>query len=73
MTNKVYDVLKLLGLIVLPIVEFITTILKIWNVPYTEQITATLIAFNVLIGALVVIANKIYNSKLESDGDDDGI
>lgn len=73
MNNKVYDVLKIIGLVILPIIEFITTILKIWNIPYTEQITATLIAFNVLVGALVVIANKIYKANIESDGDNNGI
>ncbi len=64
MNNKLYDWLKIISLIFLPIAELITAILQIWNVPYTQQITATLVAINTCLGAIVVIANKIYSNKL---------
>ena len=43
MSNKTYDLLKNLCLIVIPLIAFISTLCGIWNVPYTEQITGTLV------------------------------
>ncbi len=44
MKNTTYDNLKMIALIVAPIMTFIATILKIWNVPYSTQILSTLSA-----------------------------
>ena len=42
MTNKTYDVLKNISLLAVPVLAFLASLCTIWNVPYTEQITATL-------------------------------
>ena len=61
--DKFYDALNIVAKIVAPAATFISAILAIWNVPYTEQITATLGAFDVFIGAVVVVLKANYNKK----------
>lgn len=60
MSNKTYDTLKLIALLVLPIGTFISTFFDIWAIPYSAQIQQTFIALDVLCGALVTIANEMY-------------
>lgn len=63
MKNITYDRLKNIALIIAPILTFIATLLKIWDVPYSSQILATLSALDVLIGAIVTIAKELYEKK----------
>lgn len=63
MKNTTYDNLKMIALIVAPIMTFIATILKIWDVPYSTQILATLSAIDVLVGAIVTISKELYEKK----------
>lgn len=63
MTNKTYDTLKLIALLVLPIGTFVSTIFHIWGIGYAEQIQQTFIALDVLCGAIVTIAKQIYDSR----------
>lgn len=52
--NRVYDVLKWIGLIACPaLAVFVQAIGPAWGVPCTEQIVLTLNAFGALIGALI--------------------
>ena len=67
MSNKTYDLLKTLCLVVIPVMAFISTLCEIWHVPYTEQITGTLVAVETLLGALVKIANVNYNKAKEEE------
>ena len=67
MSNRTYDILKTISLIAVPIVAFISALCTIWNVPHSEQITATLTAVDTLLGALVVILAKEYNKPLDID------
>ncbi len=62
-SNKVYDVLNIIAKIVAPAITFVSAILTIWHIPYTPQITATLGAFDVFIGALVVALKANYDKK----------
>jgi len=59
--DKVYDILKLIATLIAPAVTFISALLIIWNVPYTEQITASLAALTTLINALVAIFKAKYD------------
>lgn len=63
MKNITYDRLKNIALIIAPVLTFIATLLKIWNVPYSSQILATLSALDVLIGAIVTISKELYEKK----------
>lgn len=67
MSNKTYDFLKNLCLIVIPLIAFISTICGIWNVPYTEQITGTLVALETFLGALVKISSNNYYKDKEAE------
>lgn len=59
--EKNYDTLKTIALIMPLFIVFYEGIGKIWNIPYTEQITLTLTAINAFIGGLVKISNIKYN------------
>lgn len=63
MTNKQYDLIRLIGEIAVPVIAFITAICTIWNVPRCAEITATLTALDTLIGAIVMILRKNYNKR----------
>lgn len=65
MSNRLYDRLKTIALVFVPLSAFISTILSIYNIPYTEQITATLVAIDTLLGAFVKISSEIYNHNKE--------
>lgn len=66
MSNSMYDKLKAIALIATPVTTFIAAICSIWDIPYTTQITATLAAIDSLLGAIVLVANKLYKGKEES-------
>lgn len=59
--EKNYDTLKTIALIMPLFIVFYEGFGKIWNIPYTEQITLTLTAINAFIGGLVKISNVKYN------------
>ena len=63
MSNKTYDLLKDIALILPFVITFIVAILKIWNIPYATQIELSLLALNTLVASIVKIANKIYKNK----------
>jgi len=65
MSNKTYDIIKLISLIGTPAITLIAAIISIWNIPYGAQITATLAAIDTFLGALVVILQMNYNKRIE--------
>lgn len=66
MTNKMYDVLKWIALILLPALGTLYFALaSIWSLPYGEEIVGTITAVDAFLGALLGISNKRYNSLSE--------
>ena len=63
MTNKTYDRIKNAALILAPILTFIASLVTIWGLPYGEAITATIASIDTLLGGIVLVAKKIYDSK----------
>ena len=63
MNDKVYDTLKFVALLILPIGTFISTFFNIWGIGYTEQTQQTFIALDVLVGAFVTISNQVYKNQ----------
>lgn len=62
LSNKVYDVLKWVALIVLPAVAtFYSVLASIWGLPFADQIPATITAIDALLGALIGISTVKYN------------
>lgn len=68
LTNKQYDRLKFIALIATPILALITNVLKIWSVPYMEELTSTLIAVNVFLGSLVTVLKAQYKKGEDESG-----
>ena len=61
MSNKTYDVIRLIGEIAVPVIAFIASLCTIWNVPHCAEITASLTALDTFIGAVVMILRAKYN------------
>ncbi len=62
MSNKLYDILKYIAIIVLPALgTFYFALAGIWNFPYGEQIVGTITALDAFLGALLKISTDTYN------------
>lgn len=61
MKNETYDILKKVALIFLPALATLwLTIGKIWGLPYTTEIGATITAIAVFLGACLEVSSKNY-------------
>lgn len=77
-SNRTYDTIKWIALIVLPALNvLILTLGKIWGLPYFSEIGASIAAFGVFLAAIIKTSSDNYsegevieNHYLE-DGDDD--
>lgn len=68
MTNKIYDVLKYIALIVLPAIGTLYFALAgIWGLPYGEQVVGTITAIDTFLGALLGLSAYKYNKTDESE------
>lgn len=66
MSNKTYDILKNIALIVLPALATLwLAIANIWGLPYGEEIAATITAVDVFLGAVLKISSITYINKKE--------
>ena len=66
LSNKVYDILKWVALIVLPaLATFYSVLSGIWGFPFGEQIPATLTAIGLLVGTLIGISTAKYKKESE--------
>lgn len=63
MSNKTYDVIRLIGEIAVPVIAFVASLCTIWNVPHCAEITASLTALDTFIGAVVMILRNRYNKR----------
>ena len=64
LTNKTYDVLKWVALILLPAMGALYFGLAgIWNFPYGEQIVGTITAVDTFLGVILGISTVQYNKK----------
>lgn len=64
MSNKVYDVLKFVAMVVLPATATLyTAIASIWGLPFVEQIPATIVAVDAFLGAILQISAANYKKK----------
>ena len=62
MSNKVYDILKWVALIVLPaLATLYFAVAQIWNLPYGEEIVGTITAVDAFLGALLGVSNINYH------------
>lgn len=61
MNDKTYDILKRVALIVVPaLATFVNAVGIVWGVPYTNEVTASITAFGVFLGAAIGVSSKNY-------------
>lgn len=66
MSNKTYDILKWIALVVLPALATLYLALSgIWGLPYGDQIVGTITAIDTFLGALLGISSINYAKKEE--------
>ena len=66
MSNKLYDVLKWIVMVVLPACATLYAALSgIWGLPYAEQVPATITAIDTFLGVVLMISAAQYNKKAE--------
>ncbi len=66
MSNKTYDILKWIAMIVLPALGTLYFALAgIWNFPYGEEIVGTITALDAFLGAILGISSATYNKQLD--------
>ena len=64
LTNKAYDLLKYIALILLPALGTLYFALaKIWGFPYAAEIVGTISAVDAFLGALLKISTDNYNKE----------
>lgn len=64
--DKVYNVLKWVAMLFLPALALLVqTVFAIWGIPYGEQISATIVAINAFLGAVLGISNIGYQKSLK--------
>jgi len=60
-SNKAYDIIKMVALIGAPVIVFLSALCNIWAVPHAAELTATLAAIDTLIGAIVTVLKADYD------------
>lgn len=64
MSNKVYDILKWIALVVLPAIGTLYFALSgIWGLPHGEQVVGTITAIDTFLGVLLGISSENYKSQ----------
>lgn len=64
MSNKMYDILKWLAMMVLPALAILVrTLFGIWNIPFGAEISDTIVAVNAFLGAILGLSNTAYKNK----------
>ena len=63
-SDKTYDIIKMVALIGAPVIVFLSALCNIWAVPHAAELTATLAAIDTLIGAVVTALKASYGKKV---------
>ena len=74
MSDKLYDILAIIGRLILPALGTLYFALaKIWNLPLAEEIVGTIAAVTTFLNAVLRIQSNAYFAELDEGSDDDGI
>ena len=66
--SSTYDILKWCAMLFLPaLAALIRAVFAIWNIPYGDQISGTILAFQVFLGACLGISHIQYKANEELD------
>ena len=65
MKNKTYDILKFIAQVVLPLVAtFYVTLAELWGLPFSTEISGTIMAIDTLMGGILMKLSSDYNKKV---------
>lgn len=65
MSNKMYDLLKKLAMIILPgLGALYFTLAGIWNLPFGEQVVGTIAAVTTFLGVILDASTRKYNKEI---------
>ena len=68
MSNKVYNVLKWIAMIVLPaLATLYLGLSNIWGLPYGEEVSTTITLVNTFLGTVLMISTNQYNKRVDSN------
>lgn len=68
LSNRAYDIMKYLTIIVLPAIGALYTGLsQIWQLPYSSEIPATITVICTFLGAILCISTAQYNREEETE------
>ena len=68
-SNKLYDILKWLVIIVLPALATLYAALStVWAWPYSEEVVTTITAVDTFLGAVLCISTATYNKEGNENG-----
>ena len=68
MSNRVYDILKWIALVVLPALSALYIGLgQFWNIPYPNEISGTIMLIDTFLGTILGISSIRYANQLEKE------
>lgn len=74
MSDKLYDILAIIGRLILPALGTLYFALaKIWNLPLAEEIVGTIAAVTTFLNAVLKIKSDQYWADIDEGSDEDGI
>ena len=66
--DKLYDTLKWIAVIVIPaLVVLIKTVFPAWHIPHAEEISTTVAAVGLFLGAIIGVSTIKYNKQKSID------
>lgn len=63
MTDKMYDTIKTIALLLVPVLTLATTLVNVWGIANADVWAATFAAIDVFVGAVVTVAKKLYDER----------
>lgn len=68
MSNKIYNVLKWIAMIVLPACATLYLGLSnVWGLPYGEEVSTTITLVNTFLGTVLMISTNQYNKRVDTN------
>lgn len=73
MSNELYDILAIIGRLILPALGTLYFALaKIWQLPLAEEIVGTIAAVTTFLNSVLKVKSDAYFAEIEEEGADDG-
>ena len=65
MKNSTYDFLKIIAQVFLPLLAtFYVTLAELWGLPFSTEISGTIMAVDTLLGSILMKLSSDYNKKV---------